>query len=209
MAKLDWESLRQRSQGILGQEQSFKSAVFLPLLDIDGETCILFEKRAADLKLQPGEICFPGGSIDPSDPNPAYAAIRETSEELGVPREDIRIIAPLDIVVSPFSAIIYPFVGHVDNPQSIQINKSEVEEIFFVPLNYLLEHQPIEQDLNLIVNFPENYPFELVPGGKNYRYRTGKLPQQFYLWQDRIIWGLTARILHHFLALIKRSYFGS
>lgn len=204
MAKVDLESLRQRSQGILGQEQSFKSAVFLPLLDINGETCILFEKRAADLKLQPGEICFPGGGIDQSDPSPAYAAIRETSEELGIPGEDISIIAPLDIIVSPFSAIIYPFVGHVDNPQNIKINSSEVEEIFFVPLNYLLEHQPIEQNLRLIVNFPENYPFELVPGGRNYRYRAAIMPQQFYLWQDRIIWGLTARILHHFLGLIQK-----
>ncbi len=204
MAKVDLESIQQRSQGILGQEQSFKSAVFLPLLDMNGDTCILFEKRAADLKLQPGEICFPGGGIDPSDPSPAYAAIRETTEELGVPSKDVSIIAPLDIIVSPFSAIIYPFVGYIDNPRNIKINKSEVEEIFCVPLNYLLDHKPIEQTIRLVVNFPENYPFELVPGGKNYRYRDGIMPQQFYFWENRIIWGLTARILHHFLNLIRQ-----
>ncbi len=204
MSKVDLEFLRQRNQGILGQEQAFKSAVFLPLVDIDGETCILFEKRAANLKMQPGEICFPGGSIDPSDLSPAHAAIRETSEELGVQYEDVSLIAPLDIVISPFSAIIYPFVGYVHNLQNIKLNNSEVEEIFFVPLNYLLAYQPSEHKLRLSVKFPENYPFELVPGGKNYPYRDGIIPQQFYIWQDRIIWGLTARILHHFLSLIKK-----
>ena len=205
MAKVDLAFLRQRSQGILGQDNLFKSAVLLPLLDIDGETCILFEKRAADLKMQPGEICFPGGSIDPSDPNPAQAAIRETSEELGIATEDIRIIGALDMIISPFGAIIYPYAGYLENPDRINPNQSEVAEIFNVPLNYLLEHQPVEQNLTLKVDFPENYPFELVPGGKNYPYRNAFMPQQFYIWEDRIIWGLTARILHHFLDLMKNK----
>lgn len=203
MDKIDWQKLGKRTQNILGFEKSFLSAVFLPLVEMDGQTCILFEKRASDLKVQPGEICFPGGRIDRIDASPAQAAIRETTEELGLADEDISILAPLDIVVSPFSAIIYPFVGQIHNPQDIKINSSEVAEIFYVPLNYLLEQQPIEQKLSLKVTFPEDYPFELVPGGKNYPYRDAIMPQQFYIWQDRIIWGLTARILHHFLDLIN------
>lgn len=203
MDKIDWQKLGKRTQNILGFEKSFLSAVLLPLVEMDGQTCILFEKRASDLKVQPGEICFPGGRIDRIDASPAQAAIRETTEELGLADEDISILAPLDIVASPFSAIIYPFVGQIHNPQEIKINSSEVAEIFYVPLNYLLEQQPIEQKLSLKVTFPEDYPFELVPGGKNYPYRDAIMPQQFYIWQDRIIWGLTARILHHFLDLIN------
>ncbi len=205
MAKIDWQLLGKRNQGILGEKQAFKSAVFLPLVDIDSETCILFEKRASDLKFQPGEICFPGGGIDPCDASPAQGAIRETIEELGVNKEAVNLIAPLDVVVSPFGAIIYPFVGYILDPQTIKINSSEVEEIFYVPLDYLLEQQPIEHKLSMKLNFPDDYPFELVPGGKNYPYRDGYLPQQFYIWQDRIIWGLTARILHHFLNIIKEQ----
>lgn len=205
MAKMDLEFLRQRSQGILGQDKFFESAVFLPLLDLDGETYILFEKRAADLKMQPGEICFPGGSIDPSDPNPASAAIRETSEELGIATENICLMGALDMIVSPFGAIIYPFAGYIENSDRIKPNPSEVAETFNVPLNFLLAQQPIEHKLRLKVDFPENYPFELVPGGKNYPYRYASMPQQFYIWEDRIIWGLTARILHHFLDLIKNK----
>ncbi len=205
MDKVDLSFLQQRNQGILGQEKFFKSAVFLPLLKMNGEICILFEKRAADMKMQPGEICFPGGSIDPSDASPADAAIRETSEELGIAVQSIQLLGALDIVVSPFGAIIYPFAGYIENPDKIKPNSSEVGETFNVPLNFLLEQQPVEQRLTFKVDFPENYPFELVPGGKNYPYRNAFMPQQFYFWENRIIWGLTARILHHFLDLIKNG----
>ena len=203
MALPDLEFLKQRKPGILDENQLFRTAVFLPLLELKGETHVLFEKRAADLKSQPGEICFPGGAIDAIDSSPAQAAIRETSEELKIGVEDIEIIAPLDIMVSPFNVIVYPFAGLIHNPQKISYNPSEVDEIFCVPLQHLMEQDPMKYVLSLSVAFPEDYPYELVPGGKNYPYRQGKMPQQFYFWEDRIIWGLTARILHHFLGLIQ------
>ena len=203
MALPDLEFLKQRKQGILGENQSFRSAVFMPLLELNGEPHVLFEKRAADLKVQPGEICFPGGAIDQKDASPAQAAIRETSEELKISREDIELVAPLDIMVSPFNAIVYPFVGVIKNPNNISCNPSEVDEIFYVPLQHLIDQDPLKYVVNLAVQMPEDYPYELVPGGKNYPYRTGKMPQQFYFWEDRIIWGLTARILHHFLDLLS------
>lgn len=205
MKKVDLTFLQQRKPGILGQENAFKSAVLLPLVELDGETCILFEKRAADMKAQPGEICFPGGAIDTSDASPAHTAIRETSEELGVLASNIQLIGPLDIFVSPFGVIVYPYAGYLENPDKIKLNPDEVEETFNVPLGFLLEQQPLEQKLVFTVDFPDNYPFELVPGGKDYPYRKAYMPQQFYIWEDRIIWGLTARILHHFLELIKYS----
>ena len=203
MALPDLEFLKQRKPGILDENQLFRTAVFLPLLELKGETHVLFEKRAADLKIQPGEICFPGGAIDAVDSSSAHAAVRETSEELKIGAEDIEIIAPLDIMVSPFNVIVYPFVGLIHNPQNISHNPSEVDEIFCVPLQHLLEQDPLKYVISLSVAFPEDYPYELVPGGKNYPYRQGKMPQQFYFWEDRVIWGLTARILHHFLGLIR------
>ncbi len=203
MALPDLEFLKQRKQGILGENQSFRSAVLMPLLELNGEPHVLFEKRAADLKVQPGEICFPGGAIDLKDASPAQAAIRETSEELKISQQDIELVAPLDIMVSPFNAIVYPFVGVIKNPQNISCNPSEVDEIFYVPLQHLIDQDPLKYVLNLTVQMPEGYPYELIPGGKNYPYRSGKMPQQFYFWEDRIIWGLTARILHHFLELLQ------
>lgn len=199
----DLDFLKQRKPGILGENQSFRSSILLPLLELKGEPHVLFEKRAADLKVQPGEICFPGGAIDKNDPSPAYAAIRETSEELRIDCADIELIAPLDIIASPFNVIAHPFVGFIHNPQKISFNPGEVDEIFLVPLQHLIDQDPLEYVVNMAVQMPEDYPYELVPGGRNYPYRMGKMPQQFYFWEDRIIWGLTARILHHFLELLS------
>ena len=69
--------LKNRTPGILDQESNFRSAVLLPLVNYQDKVCVLFEKRAADLNKQPGEICFPGGSIEKSDQNEAAAAVRE------------------------------------------------------------------------------------------------------------------------------------
>ena len=53
------EALRGRIPNILDHERAHKNAVLLPLVEYGGETCILFEKRASQMKQQPGEICFP------------------------------------------------------------------------------------------------------------------------------------------------------
>ena len=196
------EALRGRFPNILGHERAVKSAVLLPLIEFQGETCILFEKRSADLKLQPGEICFPGGGIESSDQRKADGAIRETCEELGIEPDNIDLIAPLDILVTPFNAIIYPFVGYIKDYSKVRPNYDEVEEVFYVPVRFLLKNKPIFKELPLKIDAPEDFPFELIPHGKNYPFRQATYPQHFYIWKDRVIWGMTARILNHFLNLL-------
>ena len=50
---------------------------------------------------------------------------------------------------------------------------------------------------------PEDYPYELIPHGKNYPFLQATYPQHFYIWKEYVIWGMTARILNHFLKLLK------
>lgn len=197
------EGLRGRKADILEHERSSKSAILLPLVDYQGEICVLFEKRSAQLKQQPGEICFPGGGVEESDQGTAVAAVRETCEELGIEADDIDLIAPLDIMVTPFNTIIYPYVAYIKDYARIMPNCDEVEEVFCVPLSFLSKNKPIIKKMSLKMDAPEDYPFELIPYGKNYPFRQASYPQHFYLWKDRVIWGLTARILNHFLNLIK------
>ena len=97
----------------------------------------LFEVRSANLIVQPGEICFPGGGIESEDKNPQEAAIRETCEELGIKKENIDLIGPLDILVTPFESIISPFVARIHRYQDIRINTEEVESFFLVPVPVL------------------------------------------------------------------------
>ncbi|SHH04186.1 8-oxo-dGTP pyrophosphatase MutT, NUDIX family [Thermosyntropha lipolytica DSM 11003] len=193
-----------RKAEILGHEEMFKSAVLLPLLYNEGELSILFEKRASALTHQPGEISFPGGRIEESDGSPQTAAVRETCEELGLAENDIKVIGPLDIMVSPFNVIVYPYCAFIVKDYNIKPNPDEVEEIFTVPLEYLLHYQPLRSRIELNPYLPDDYPVELIPNGKKYAFKKGSLPQLFYIWKDYVIWGMTARILHNFLTLIRK-----
>src|SRR5690625_2585093 len=82
--------LKNREPSILGRENYREYAVLIPLIENENETHILFEIRSANLRSQPGDICFPGGKIDKEDRGPRHAAIRETSEELGILRSEER-----------------------------------------------------------------------------------------------------------------------
>ncbi len=201
---IDYElnALRGRVPNIMGHETAAKFSVLLPLIEYKKETCILFEKRAASLS-QPGEVCFPGGGMEENDKGRAMAAIRETCEELGLDPEDIELITSLDILTTNFNSIIYPYVGYIKDYSKIKPNPEEVEEIFYVPLKFLCQYKPIAQTLSLKYDFPDDYPYELIPHGKDYPYREGSYPQYFYIWKQHVIWGLTARIVNHFLGLVK------
>lgn len=196
-------ALHKRSPKILDHRRHFKTAVLLPLIKQDDEYVVLFEKRSMNLSNQPGEICFPGGMCEPEDGSARNTAVRETCEELGLYPEDFEVLADLDIMVSPFGILIIPFLGIINNPEAIDPNPDEVEKVFCVPLSYLLEHEPLRHQMSLSVTFPDDFPLELIPQGKNYPFRQGILPQYFYIWEGEVIWGLTARILHHFIEMIK------
>ncbi|MGR6835336.1 NUDIX hydrolase [Syntrophomonas erecta] len=202
MYKYKIMNLKGRYPNILGHEEAFQSAVLLPLVDLNDQLCLLFEKRSDNLPHQPGEISFPGGGIEPDDANPMQAAVRETCEELGLSPKNIEVIAPLDIMVSPFNLIIYPFIAVIDNYVNVKPSPDEVAEAFYVPLDFFVNYQPMYKKLPLAVAYSEDFPYEMIPHGRNYPFRKGYLPQFFYLWEDRVIWGLTARIINHFITLI-------
>ncbi|PLT35687.1 CoA pyrophosphatase [Bacillus sp. V5-8f] len=188
---------------ILGSESFSKYAVLLPLIRKEDGIHIIFEVRSLTLRRQPGEICFPGGKIDPQDKHEKGAAIRETIEELGIDRDDISNVYPIDYMISPFGMIIYPYVGFINTPESIKTNPAEVGEIFTVPLSFFLENDPKVHHINFRAEPEENFPFDLIAGGENYNWQTRKMEEYFYLYEDRVIWGLTARILAHFVEILK------
>ena len=196
------EKLRNRRPSILGSEDFTKYAVLLPLIEKNNELHVLFEVRSFQLRRQPGEICFPGGRCDLSDKDEYHTAIRETSEELGIDESNIVNIFPLDFMISPFGTIIYPFVGLIENPEGINPNSSEVDEVFTVPLSFLKETKPEIFQVSYKVEPEENFPFNHIIGGEKYNWQARKLEECFY-YEDRVIWGMTARILKHFINIIS------
>ncbi|NLV17610.1 MAG: CoA pyrophosphatase [Syntrophomonadaceae bacterium] len=196
-------ALRDRPAKVLGHESYFESAVIVPVIKHQGQECVVLEERSHQLKINPGEICFPGGRIEPEDGGALQAAMRETCEELGVKPNELDYIGPLDIMLTPFNLLIYPFVCEISEKAIITPNTSEVQSVLYTPLDYLLDYEPLVNQVGVKMVIPADYPYDLIPHGRDYPWKDGSYDQYFYLWQDHTIWGLTARILNHFLTLLK------
>ncbi|MFZ3580089.1 NUDIX hydrolase [Virgibacillus sp. DJP39] len=190
---------------VLGSENFSKYAVLLPLIQKKDDVHILFEIRSQNLRRQPGEICFPGGRMEEQDPTDQVTAIRETEEELGISSEQISDVSPLNYLVSPFGMIVYPHVGYIEGFEFIKPNTAEVAEVFTVPLSFFLNTRPKIHSVHIKMEPEENFPLHLIAGGENYNWRTGKIDEYFYTYEDKVIWGLTAKILSHFVDLIAEK----
>lgn len=197
--------LKDRQPTILGYEKYRKYAVLLPLVEINHEIHILFEVRSLNMRSQPGDSCFPGGRVDQEDSDQKHAAVRETSEELGISESDVREVIPLDYIVSESGRIVYPFIGRIADLDKISPNTSEVDEIFTVPLNYFLTKKPEKYKIDLQVIPEADFPYELIHGGENYKWRMQQTDELFYQYEGKTIWGLTAKILTHFIELVKKE----
>ena len=101
-------------------------AVLVPLVEWQGRTHVLFEVRADTLRRQPGEVCFPGGRMEPGE-SPTECAFRETWEELGIPASAIRPIARLDGVYLPSDGLMHPVLAQVDAGAVVHMIASAAE----------------------------------------------------------------------------------
>lgn len=188
----------------IGEETALRSAVLIPLVQVDEEWHILFEVRSLTMRKQPGDISFPGGRIDSTDPSAMAAALRETHEELGVDPKTVTIVGTLSPYVASSSFVIYPFVGTIDYNQIIHsYNKEEVEEVFTIPLKWLLNYEPYMHVVSVEPVPSLNFPYEKIMNGTQYQWRARSMEEWFYDYEKYTIWGLTARILKHFIGIIK------
>ena len=173
-------ALRQRQPRLdLTSYYSRPASVFMPLCWHDNDVYMLFTKRTDKLHYHSGQISFPGGSQDPDDPDPAYAAMRETFEEIGVPFEKMRIILRLDQQSTLTGFLITPFLGVIHPARDFKLNHNEVERLIMAPLSKVL-------DIN---NYREQ---EIIWRGVPTYWMALK-------HEGDIIWGATARILLTFI----------
>lgn len=192
-----------RRAGRLEKEKTRRAAVLVPLIQKGGEYHVVFEVRAGSLKTQPGEICFPGGAVEPGE-TPRQAAVRETMEELLMERRQLRLIAPLDVLEAPGAMEIYPFLGALQGYRW-SYSEAEVDHTFSVPLRWFAEHEPERYETELVTVPEERFPFEDVPGGRDYHWRRGHYDVYFYRREEGIIWGMTAKILRSFAEMYRED----
>jgi 8-oxo-dGTP pyrophosphatase MutT (NUDIX family) len=151
------------------------AAVLVPLVDHAHGISVLLTQRTAHLSAHAGQIAFPGGRIEEDDADAVAAALRETEEEVGLPRDRVSVIGRLDTYVTGTGFEITPVVGIVAPPFPLAIDPFEVAEAFEVPLSYIVDrrnHQRVE------------------------RHSGGHLRAFFVLpYEGRNIWGATAGIL--------------
>ncbi|MBA4324795.1 MAG: CoA pyrophosphatase, partial [Rhodobacter sp.] len=136
---------------------------------------LILTKRSSHLKHHPGQIAFPGGKVDPGDASPAAAALRETHEEIGLPKERVEILGTLPVHETVTGFAITPFVGLIRGPFTPVPEAGEVEEVFSLPLSHVLTPARFAIERRQWMGVWRRY--YAVPYGPYY------------------IWGATARIL--------------
>lgn len=160
-----------------------ESAVLVPLFEREGVPYILFTRRPAHLRNHANQFSFPGGGRDAEDPTPLHTALRETEEELGIPRSRVRVLGMMDEIPTTTSFRIQPFVGVIPGDGQYQPSPEEVAFILEVPLAGLLD-----------------------PSIRRTEKRTERGVEYdvyFYTYNSHVIWGATARILYNLLERIS------
>ena len=180
------------------------AAVFIPLLPReDGDYDILFEVRARHLERQPGEVCLPGGHVEPGEDG-ILAAVRETCEELLVAADQIRVLGALDSDRGPKDLPLQVCYG-VLNGYAGTWSEDEVMRTFAVPLQWFLEHEPVVYAGRQQPVFGDDFPWDAIPGGRSYPWRTPTHEVTFYFGTDPLIWGMTAHEVHRFVDMLQRG----
>ena len=159
------------------------AAVLIPVVDRGGDASVILTKRTEKLRRHSGQIAFPGGTIDATDPTPEFAALRETEEEIGLSADFIEVIGRMPDYVSGSGFRIAPVLSIVQPGFMLTINEDEVDDAFEVPLSFLMD-----------------------PANHNRESRMWQDRERFFYtmpFGDWYIWGVTAGIIR---TLYERLY---
>jgi 8-oxo-dGTP pyrophosphatase MutT (NUDIX family) len=115
-----------------------RASVLLPIV-FHAEPTLLFTRRTATLARHSGQVSFPGGRSEPHDVSPLQTALRETFEETGIAPGHVSVAGYLDRYLTGTGFDIQPVVGLLDPGFALAPDPREVDEVFEVPLTFLLD----------------------------------------------------------------------
>lgn len=157
-----------------GPCEQVTAAVLVPLFEHDGELCVVLIRRRADLRRHAGEIAFPGGRFEPVDSDLPATALREAEEEVGLPRDRVRLVGALERT-STFltNYLIHPFVGLFSGERRWELSPLEVDAVLEPSLRSVRDSRTRAH--------VERRGFAFETDG--------------YMLDGELVWGATARIL--------------
>jgi 8-oxo-dGTP pyrophosphatase MutT (NUDIX family) len=150
------------------------AGVLVALYVNDGRVHAVFTRRRDDLRRHPGEISFPGGRHDDTDPDLLATALREAEEEIGLASSAVQVLGalqPTPTIATGYA--IYPFVGLIEPGLAWTLSAREVAEVLELALDDLLAGY----------------------GRRRLLRRGVPIRTDTYVVGDDLIWGATARIL--------------
>ena len=139
---------------------------------------LIYTQRSSHLSTHSGEVSFPGGKADKTDSSLFGTALRESHEEISLNSDDVTELGKLNYIISRHNIEVNPFVASVDQSQALEPNE-EIQEIFTVPLDFLLDSKNIQREV-------------IERHGSVWQVPTWSIKNQK-------IWGLTAMITVNFL----------
>jgi len=172
--------------GLFADRKPAGAAVLMPLVRRDEGLSLLLTRRTDHLRDHAGQISFPGGRVEPEDDGPVATALRETQEEIGLPREFIRVLGQLPVYSTVTAFQVTPVVALVEPGFTLTLDAFEVAEAFEVPLAFLMN--------------PANH--------RHHRFEFGGAERRFLSmpWQgperEYFIWGATAAMLRNLYRLL-------
>ena len=143
---------------------------------------VLFMLRSNRLEKHRGQVGLPGGHIETGE-SPRAAALREALEETGLHPDSVEVIGEIDRLQTFTKFFIHTFVGYWDQAEPLEADPREVEQLFEVPLSYLLDEKNCRREV----------------------WTRGELSKEIYFWDydGFTIWGVTGEILSFLYRIIK------
>lgn len=162
-----------------------KGAVLILFYPVKEEIFMVMIKRPSYDGVHGGQVSFPGGKVELGDTDTSDTALRETEEEIGVERSNVKVFGQLsNIYIPPSNFFVHPYLGLINEKPDFFPDKNEVEYIIETPVNILLD-QSIKSTMT--INRPEI-----------------KFEAPCYLINKHKVWGATAIILSELEFLLMR-----
>ncbi len=162
------------------------AAILIPFTCIAGAWHLLFIRRTQNENdRHAGQVAFPGGRVDPSDPHIIAAALREAEEEVGLHPGDVRVVGQMYDFHSVTNYIVTPVIGLFAWPYPLLLDPGEVSRAFTIPLAWLADpnnHQVMQRHL------PHSRPWPVI---------------YFDPYEGEALWGFTAQVVVQLIEILN------